>query len=99
MSAFADRLVHAAAMELTEHTPGDDHTDPAARKAVAAVLREQLDWLEAWKLRVKDGFTDKTTAANQAIAIGLLKLKFIETLSHVECPSPPSLPQEGETDA
>ncbi len=34
-----ERLVHAAAMALVDHTPGDDHTEPAARKATAAVLR------------------------------------------------------------
>lgn len=39
-NGLPERLVHAAAMALVEHTPGDDHTDPAARKAVVAVLRE-----------------------------------------------------------
>lgn len=96
MAPLSERLVHAAAMQLVEHAPGDERTDAAARKAVAAVLREQLNWLEAWKLRVKDGFTDRKVGANQAVAIGLLKLKFIETLSLVECPSPPAV-TEGST--
>lgn len=37
---LASRLVHAAGLALIEHTPGDDHTQPAAQKAVVAVLRE-----------------------------------------------------------
>jgi hypothetical protein len=34
------RLVHAAALALTDNTPSDAHADGGARKAVAAVLRE-----------------------------------------------------------
>lgn len=81
---LAERLVHAAALQLVEHTPGDEHTQPAAEKAVAAVLREQLDWLEAWRERVKETVSDKKSAACQAIVISLLRLKLIETLDEIE---------------
>lgn len=34
-----ERLVRTAELALIDHTPGDEHTNPAARKVVAAVLR------------------------------------------------------------
>jgi hypothetical protein len=34
-----ERLVRVAELALIDHTPGDEHTDAAARKVVAAVLR------------------------------------------------------------
>lgn len=36
---LAVRLVRVAELALVEHTPGDEHTNAAARKVVAAVLR------------------------------------------------------------
>ena len=36
---LSERLVRVAELALVDHTPGDEHTDTAARKVVAAVLR------------------------------------------------------------
>lgn len=36
---LAARIVHEAALAITPHTPGDDHTEPASRAAAVAVLR------------------------------------------------------------
>ncbi len=95
MATLADRLVHAATIPLIDHTPGDEHTDPGARKAVAAVLREQLAWLDEYKERITKHISDPKSRAAQLIGVRLVTLKFIETLDQIEHP-PPS--QEGGTD-
>lgn len=88
MTTLADRLVHAASVPLVDHTPGDERTDLGARKAVAAVLREQLAWLDEYKARITERISDPKSRAAQLIGVRLVTLKFIETLAQVESPSP-----------
>jgi hypothetical protein len=47
---LAARLVHAAELVLIEHTPGDEHTKPAARKSAVAVLRELAEYYDQHSL-------------------------------------------------
>ena len=97
MTTFAERLVHEAAAALTPHTPGDDHTDTAAREVAAAVLRAQIDELDAWKYRVHNTVADRRARLAQELGIGLLRLRFLEVLDQIEHPSSPSPERNTQT--
>lgn len=93
MSAFTDRLVHAAAMQLIEHTPSDAHADPAAREAVAAVLDVLVADLDAWKARIDKGQADVKSKAAQKIGLSLVAYKLVDAADEIRHPRP--APREG----
>jgi hypothetical protein len=99
VSAFTDRLVHAAAVPLVDHTPDDRHTDEAARKATAAVLDVLIAELDAWKQRIDQKPIvkpeDRKARAAQKLGLGLVRLKLIDAADEIRHPRPSGVSQEG----